>query len=137
MEMACLEDLLERHQLLINDVKIRQNPNNIIEWLNRIEILKEKMYNHETELCFVNALDTINVEISIGDPSQIWIEYSKFVSTIQNDVKKAISIYKKATDSYRFIKVDHLANVWCSYVEFLIDKEYFIAKDKDVLYFFQ
>lgn len=39
--LARYENLLDRQPLLLNSVLLRQNPNNVNEWLNRVKLLDE------------------------------------------------------------------------------------------------
>jgi pre-mRNA-splicing factor SYF1 len=42
MRLARLEYLMDRRPLLLNRVLLRQNPNNVQEWLKRVKLYEEK-----------------------------------------------------------------------------------------------
>ena len=42
MRLARLEYLMDRRPLLLNKVLLRQNPNNVQEWLKRVKLYEEK-----------------------------------------------------------------------------------------------
>lgn len=49
--LAQFEHLMERRQLLLNSVLLRQNPHNVEEWHKRIKIYEGKP--HEVETLFL------------------------------------------------------------------------------------
>jgi len=48
LRLARFEELMDRRPFLVNDVLLRQNPNNVHEWMKRVSLWKdnvEKVYN--------------------------------------------------------------------------------------------
>ena len=41
LRLARFEKLMDRRPFLVNDVHLRQNPNNVLEWMKRIELCGE------------------------------------------------------------------------------------------------
>lgn len=41
LRMARFEQLLDRRPFLVNDVLLRQNPHNVLEWMKRVQLLAE------------------------------------------------------------------------------------------------
>lgn len=51
LRMERLERLVDRRPLLLNDVLLRQNPNNVMEWMKRVELFKGN-HNEVGRGCF-------------------------------------------------------------------------------------
>ncbi|ODV84700.1 hypothetical protein CANARDRAFT_28855 [[Candida] arabinofermentans NRRL YB-2248] len=112
------ENLMNRRKLLINDVLLRQNINNVQEWLNRITL-----YDEETELekiidCYVKAITSINPQ-RVPDPTDLladlWIGYASIYEK-NGDIQTARSIYNTAS-KVPFKNVDDLVKIWIEWTE--------------------
>ena len=72
--MARAEHLMERRPLLLNRVLLRQNPNNVGEWLRRAELYTKQnnyplaMEALEEATTQVNARRAVN-----GNSAKLWI----------------------------------------------------------------
>jgi pre-mRNA-splicing factor SYF1 len=114
--LARLEYLMDRRPLLLNAVRLRQNPDNVNEWQKRATLLKEAGDLTAVINAFRDAIGTVNVDKAIGKPHSLWIslallyeEHGKL-----NDAATVLARARKAD----FRKVDDLAAVWCESAEF-------------------
>lgn len=108
------EHLLERRPLLLNSVLLRQNPHNVREWINRIQ-LYEGSLDMQLET-FEEAVRTIDPKNQTGSFADLWIAVAKLVEK-EKDLEKARQVFERAVLA-PFAKVDELARVWCEYVEY-------------------
>jgi len=108
-----LEKLVERRPLLLNDCLLRQNPNNVNEWLKRVKLV-EKDQNLLLQT-FGEALRTIDASKVDGNLSEIWIAFAKFYIA-NDDWRNANNVYHKATQ-INFKTLDELSKVWAHWVE--------------------
>lgn len=115
LRLARLEDLIQRRPFILNQVVLRQNPNNCLEWLNRINMFRQSSSSQVIKT-FKEAIATIAAKKAVGSLADIWIEYAKEVKAV---VKMARAVFEEA------IKVDYknvndLASVWIEYCEYEI-----------------
>lgn len=111
--MARLEDLLERRPELVSSVKLRQNPHNVSEWLQRVKLYKETP--EKVIKCFTEAVMTVDPQKAEGRLWTLWAAFAKFYES-HNDLENTRVIFEKATQvSYR--AVDDLASAWCEWIE--------------------
>ena len=83
--MARFEHLCERHPLLLNSVLLRQNPNNVHEWLNRVS-LYEGYPTRQIET-YEDAVKQIEPKLQTGKLCDLWISFGKFYEN-KNDLEK-------------------------------------------------
>jgi len=111
--MARLEDLLERRPELVSSVKLRQNPHNVGEWLQRVKLYKETP--EKVIKCFTEAVMTVDPQKAEGRLWTLWAAFAKFYES-HDDLENARVIFEKATQvNYR--AVDDLASTWCEWIE--------------------
>lgn len=108
------ENLLERRPLLLNSVLLRQNPHNVREWINRVQLYDGLLDVQLTT--FEEAVKTIDPRNQSGSFADLWITVAKLLEKT-NDLEKARHIFERAI-LVPFAKVEELASVWCEYVEF-------------------
>ncbi|KAI6227241.1 hypothetical protein M3Y95_00705900 [Aphelenchoides besseyi] len=108
------EHLMERRPLLLNSVLLRQNPHNVREWINRIQLYEGSL--DQQIKTFEEAARTIDPKIQTGNFADLWIEVAKLIENA-NDVDRARHIFERAV-RVSFTKVDELARIWCEYVQF-------------------
>jgi pre-mRNA-splicing factor SYF1 len=113
LRMAFYEDLIERQAILISDVSIRQNPHNVTEWMKRVELFADNPAKMSET--YAKALETIDPLRATGKPHALWIAYAQFWEKL-GKLPEARRVYGKAV-KVNFKKLDHLASVWCDYVE--------------------
>lgn len=111
--IARYEDLIERQQILISDVLLRQNPNNVAEWHNRISLFDNDP-KKQVEI-FTEALKTVDPLQASGNLYTIWTRFAKFWEE-HGQIESARKVFSKATE-VNFKRADHLENVWCEYIE--------------------
>mmetsp|Transcript_8004 Transcript_8004/g.17846 ORF Transcript_8004/g.17846 Transcript_8004/m.17846 type:complete len:890 (-) Transcript_8004:47-2716(-) len=111
--MARLDDLLSRRPELISSVKLRQNPHNVHEWLQRVKIYKDSP--EKVIKCFTEAVMTVDPQKAEGRLWTLWSAFAKFYEA-HDDLDNARVIFEKATQvNYR--AVEDLASVWCDWIE--------------------
>ena len=65
-----IEKLLERRPLLLNNCLLRQNPNNVNEWVKRVKLVeKDQPLLLQT---FAEAIKTVNPKKADGELSEVW-----------------------------------------------------------------
>lgn len=115
------EHLMERRPLLLNSVLLRQNPNNVREWLNRVQLYEGSLpLQIET---FEKAVKTVHPKEQTGSYADLWI-YVALLLERNEKIEEAEKIFERGVQ-IPFMKVDELAQVWCKYAEFiLLHKDY-------------
>jgi pre-mRNA-splicing factor SYF1 len=109
LRMARYEDLLDRQQLLISNVILRQNPHNVKEWHKRISLFEDTPKLMVAE--FTNALRTIDPQKAGGKLHTVWVRFAKFWE--ENDqLESARKVFEKGV-AEKFKNPDHLA---CPYI---------------------
>jgi pre-mRNA-splicing factor SYF1 len=119
-----LEHLMNRRAFLLNEVLLRQNPHNIEEWLNRVDLFKSSSPNELEKIVDVFSKAVLTVEpdnVSNGKLSKLWLEFAKFYEEHQS-LDNARIIFEKAVN-VEFKGVDEHATIWCSWAEFEIRHE--------------
>lgn len=69
-----LENLIQRRPFLMSNTVLRQNPNNVYEWLNRISLCQNDPYL--AIKTYTEAITTVDVSQAFGKPSKIWISFA-------------------------------------------------------------
>ena len=124
-----ISNLIERRPFLLSDALIRQNPNNVKEWLKRVKLCKD-----DQELIistYEKAIKTVNPHKAFGKAEQLFIEFAKFYESI-NKLEKANETFFRATELH-FKSLDSIATVWCEWAEMHLRSgnhfdAYYIAK---------
>lgn len=129
--MSRFEHLMDRRPLLLNSVLLRQNPHNVHEWLNRVEIYESnpemvssvyiaqfmvQLLQFQQVHTFNEAVKTVDPKQQVGKLSALWIAFGKLYENL-NSMDEARRIFEQAI-LVDLVKVDELANIWCEYVEF-------------------
>ena len=82
---------------------LRQNPHNVAEWLNRVELFKQKEKPHEIINTYTEAVQTVDPKQAVGKLHHLWVNFAKFYD--ENDqLEDARVILEKATH-VAFLKV--------------------------------
>jgi pre-mRNA-splicing factor SYF1 len=113
LKLFKISNLIERRPFLLSDAIIRQNPNNVKEWLKRV-----KLCNNDNELIiatFEKAIKTINQYKAFGKIENLYIEYAKFYEGIDN-LGKANETFYRATQ-LNFRSLESYSNIWCEWSE--------------------
>jgi pre-mRNA-splicing factor SYF1 len=113
MRLLRFERLMDRRPFLVNDVLLRQNPNNVLEWEKRVALWgdnKEKVVETYTK-----AVQTVNPKSADGKFHDLYVQFAKFYEE-GGDLDSARAIFDKAVKvNYR--NVNDLAELWCEYAE--------------------
>ncbi|KAI9253379.1 hypothetical protein BDA99DRAFT_519620 [Phascolomyces articulosus] len=121
LRLLRFERLMDRRPFLVNDVLLRQNPNNALEWEKRVALWgdnKEKIV--ET---YTRAAQTINPKKVHGKFQQLYIKFAKFYEE-GGDLPSARAIFDKAV-KVNYKNVNDLAEVWCEYAEMEVRHDHF------------
>ena len=121
LRMLRFEQLMDRRPFLVNDVLLRQNPNNVIEWEKRVALWGEN--KQETVNTYTAAIAAINPKKAHGKFSELWVNYAKFYET-GGDLDTARVILEKAV-KVPFKSVAELAETWCEWAEMELRGENF------------
>lgn len=113
LRMLRFEQLMDRRPFLVNDVLLRQNPNNVIEWEKRVALWSEN--KQEVVNTYTAAIAAINPKKAHGKFSELWVNYAKFYEN-GADLDTARVIFEKAV-KVPFKSVAELAETWCEWAE--------------------
>ncbi|TQS35096.1 hypothetical protein Golomagni_04495 [Golovinomyces magnicellulatus] len=121
IRMMRFEQLMDRRPFLINDVLLRQNPNNVSEWNFRIALWG----GNKTEVVktYTDAIAAIQPKKAVGKFHELWAEYAKFYEK-GGDLKTARIIMEKAV-KVPFKTVAELADMWIEWAEMELRNENF------------
>ncbi|CBF90179.1 hypothetical protein AN0111.2 [Aspergillus nidulans FGSC A4] len=121
LRMLRFEQLMDRRPFLVNDVLLRQNPNNVIEWEKRVALWGDN--NVEIVNTYTAAIAAINPKKAVGKFSELWVNYAKFYER-GGDLDTARIIFEKAV-KVPFKSVNELAETWCEWAEMELRSENF------------
>lgn len=121
LRMLRFEQLMDRRPFLVNDVLLRQNPNNVIEWEKRVALWGD----NKTEVVntYTAAIAAINPKKAHGKFHELWVNYAKFYEQ-GGDLDTARVIFDKAV-KVPFKTVSELADTWCEWAEMELRHENF------------
>eukprot|EP01135_Chromosphaera_perkinsii_P000985 Nk52_evm11s155 gene=Nk52_evmTU11s155 len=121
MRMERLEFLMSQRPLLVNEVLLRQNPNDVPEWLKRVKLVEKEPL--EAIKVYSKAISTINPMKVSGSLGELWISFAKFYGD-RGQQEEARTVFERATE-VKYKNLDDLATVWCEYAEFELSLENF------------
>ena len=113
IRMLRFEQLMDRRPFLLNDVLLRQNPNNVAEWEKRIILWGQN--KQEVVQTYSDAIAAIQPKKAIGQFHDLWVNYGKFYEE-GGDIATARTIMEKAV-KVAFKSVAELAEMWCEWAE--------------------
>lgn len=119
IRMMRFEHLMERRPFLINDVILRQNPNNVSEWKKRIALWGDN--KAEVVQTYTDAIAAIQPKRADGQFHEIWVNYAKFYES-GGDLRNARIIMEKAV-KVPFRTPDELAKMWIEWAEMELRNE--------------
>lgn len=113
MKFFRITNLIERRPFLLSDALLRQNPNNVKEWLKRVKLCQDDkdLVIHTYE----KALKTIDPLKSFGKTDQLWIGFAKFYEDLDRLDNANEVFYRSTKESFK--NIDQLANIWCEWAE--------------------
>lgn len=121
IRMMRFEQLMDRRPFLLNDVLLRQNPNNVTEWEKRVALWgvnKQEVVN-----TYTNAIAAVNPRKAVGEFYQLWANYAKFYEK-GGDLRNARIIMEKAV-KVPFKTVQELAEMWIHWADLELRNENF------------
>ncbi|KAK0645615.1 hypothetical protein B0T16DRAFT_329294 [Cercophora newfieldiana] len=121
IRMMRFEHLMDRRPFLLNDVLLRQNPNNVTEWEKRVALWGENKEN--VVQTYTDAIAAIQPKKAVGPFHQLWANYAKFYES-GGDMRSARVIMEKAV-KVPFKSVAELADMWIEWAEMELRNENF------------
>jgi pre-mRNA-splicing factor SYF1 len=121
IRMMRFEQLMDRRPFLINDVLLRQNPNNVPEWEKRVALWGENKL--EVVQAYTDAIAAIQPKKAVGLFHQLWANYAKLYES-GGDIRNARVIMEKAV-KVPFKSVAELADTWIEWAEMELRNENF------------
>lgn len=113
IRMMRFEQLMDRRPFLINDVLLRQNPNNVSEWNVRIGLWGDN--KQEVVKTYTDAIAAVQPKKAVGRFHELWANYAKFYEK-GGDLRNARVIMEKAV-KVPFKSVAELADMWLEWSE--------------------
>ena len=121
IRMMRFEQLMDRRPFLVNDVLLRQNPNNVVEWQKRVALWGEN--SKEIVQTYTDAIAAVQPRKAVGRFHELWTNYAKFYEE-RGDLRSARIILEKAV-KVPFKSVAELAEMWCEWAETELRNENF------------
>ena len=121
IRMMRFEQLMDRRPFLVNDVLLRQNPNNVNEWEKRIALWGDNKM--EVVQTYTDAITAVQPRKAVGKFHELWLNYAKFYEE-GGDLRTARIITEKAVN-VPFKSVAELAEMWCGWAEMELRNENF------------
>ena len=115
------EQLTDRRLFLLNDVKLRQNPNNIEEWKKRVALWSGN--DQEIIQTYTDAIAAIHPKRATGLLHELWDDYAKFYEE-RKDLRSARAVMEKAV-KVPYKSVNELADMWISWAEMELRNDQF------------
>jgi pre-mRNA-splicing factor SYF1 len=113
IRMMRFEQLMDRRPFLVNDVLLRQNPNNIAEWEKRVALWGDN--EKEIVQTYTDAIAAVQPRKAVGRFHDLWTNYARFYEE-GGDLRSASIILEKAV-KVPFKSVAELAEMWCEWAE--------------------
>ena len=121
MKMVRFEHLMDRRPFLVNDVLLRQNPSNVVEWEKRVTLWGDNQ--PQIVQTYTDAIAAINPKKAIGKFHDLWLNYAKLYEEA-GDLSTARLILDKAV-KVPFKSVAELAETWVGWAEMELRVENF------------
>ncbi|KAL2761247.1 hypothetical protein ACRALDRAFT_1090583 [Sodiomyces alcalophilus JCM 7366] len=113
IRMMRFEQLMDRRPFLLNDVLLRQNPSNVLEWEKRVALWGPN--KSQVVQTYTAAIAAIHPKHAVGPYHQLWANYAKFYER-GGDLHNARAIMEKAV-KVPFRSVAELADMWIEWAE--------------------
>ncbi|KAF2083391.1 pre-mRNA-splicing factor syf1 [Saccharata proteae CBS 121410] len=114
IHMMRFEQLMERRPFLVNDVLLRQNPNDVNEWEKRAALWGDN--KKEVVQTYADAICTIVPRKAVGKFHMIFVNFAKIYEKEKNYANARIILEKGTKPDYK--TVNELAEMWCAWAEF-------------------
>ncbi|KAF4692018.1 Pre-mRNA-splicing factor SYF1 [Perkinsus olseni] len=115
-----LAKLIDRRLDLQSQVKLRQNPNKVSEWISRAKLFKDDPLT--VIKTFAEGVKTVDPYQADGKLSRLWIEFANYYINTGKDIANARAVYEKAV-KVEFRNAEELASVWCAWIEMEIQQK--------------
>ncbi|KAI4180823.1 MAG: hypothetical protein L6R41_006997 [Letrouitia leprolyta] len=112
---------MDRRPFLVNDVLLRQNPSNVVEWEKRVALWGDN--KKEIVQTYTNAIAAVQPKKAVGKFHELWLNYAKFYEE-GGDLRTARIILEKAV-KVPYKSVAELAETWCGWAEMELRNENF------------
>lgn len=116
--IACFEKLMDSRENLLDDVKIRQDVNNVDNWIHKASLTTDLRSKIQI---YVDALTKIDPQRATSGLSKIWISYATIYEE-NNDLETAKTILDKAV-KVKFNSPDELSEVWIHWSELELSQD--------------
>ncbi|KAJ3368512.1 pre-mRNA-splicing factor syf1 [Allomyces arbusculus] len=111
MRLDRLDRLMSSRALLVNDVLLRQNPHNVLEWLKRTTLVAAD----QVVSTFRKALATINPKHASGRLDELWVALAVHFEK-EGNLVMARQVFEEAV-VVEYKTVAELAAVWTEYAD--------------------
>ncbi|OZJ05986.1 hypothetical protein BZG36_01231 [Bifiguratus adelaidae] len=111
LRLMRFERLMDRRPFLVNDVLLRQNPNNVMEWQKRVGLCKDDPKRIVDT--YTKAIETITPKKAHGKLHELWINFARFYEE-GGDLETARTIFDRAS-KVNYKNVNDLAELWIAY----------------------
>jgi len=130
--MKAFELLMDRRPFLVNEVLIRRNPNEVVEWEKRIALYGSN--DEKVVETYIKALETISPRKATGPLYPLYVNFAKFYeeggsvdpetgeSATEPNITEARKIFEKGS-RVQFKTIDELAELWCEWAEMELRNE--------------
>ena len=130
--MRAFEELMDRRPFVVNEVLLRRNPHEVVEWEKRVALYGDD--DAKVVETYVAALEAINPKKATGPLYPLHVGFAKFYEDggvkdpetgegkSEPNLGEARKVFEKAT-RVGFKSVDELAEVWCEWAEMEVRNE--------------
>lgn len=126
--MSIFENLLSDRPLLLNEMKLRQDSNNLDHWFERIELFTERLDKKlQTYTFAISQVNPLKAHSELKTLVDLWVQYADEYAS-KNDYTTANIIYSKSTTS-QFKSLDQLAELYIKWSEFCLLSDAFEDPD--------
>jgi pre-mRNA-splicing factor SYF1 len=121
LAIARAENLMKRRPLLLNHVLLKQNPQNIAEWLKRANLYLEADQPSQAISSLEDGMKKVSPKLAMnGSPADLYIKLASLFEHRLADYAKARSVFERVccpVPEYHFRDSDDLAKCYSSWVE--------------------
>lgn len=121
LALARAENLMKRRPLLLNHVLLKQNPQNVAEWLKRSNLYLEADLPPQAIASLEEAMKKVSSKLAMnGTPADLYMTLSRLYEDRLGDCAKARSVFERVccpSPEYRFKDSDDLAQCYAAWVE--------------------
>ncbi|KAK9243469.1 hypothetical protein V1506DRAFT_544291 [Lipomyces tetrasporus] len=122
IRMMKFEQLMDRRPFLVNDVLLRQNPNNVVEWEKRIGLWGSNA--EQVVKTYTDAIATIKPKKApVGQLYKLWTNFAKFYEHAE-DLRQARIIFERGV-KVPFKSANELADLYIEWADMELRNENF------------